>query len=70
MRTSFELAHAVNLFAPGLLAKDPLTPLQQKVLGKIADCRTSALGLALQLQQLWRPALSQMSGHKAGVLDR
>ena len=44
MRTSFELAHAVNLFAPGLLAKDPLTPLQQKVLGKIADCRTSALG--------------------------
>ena len=44
MRTSFELAHAVNLFGPRLLAKDPLTPLQQKVLGKIADCRTSALG--------------------------
>lgn len=44
MRTSFELAHAVNLFAVDLLAKYPLTPLQQKVLGKIAVCRTSALG--------------------------
>jgi hypothetical protein len=44
MRTSFELAHAVNLFAPCLHAKDPMTPLQQKVLGKIVDCRISALG--------------------------
>lgn len=44
MRTKFELADAVNLFLPGLLSKVNLTPLQQKVLGKIANCRTAALG--------------------------
>lgn len=44
MRTNFELAAAVNLFSTGLLAKVNLTPLQQKVLGKIASCRTAALG--------------------------
>jgi hypothetical protein len=44
MRTKFELADAVNHFLPGLLSKVNLTPLQQKVLGKIANCRTAALG--------------------------
>jgi len=33
----------VNLFGAGLLAKEMLTPLQLKVLEKIASCRTSAL---------------------------
>ena len=44
MRTRFELADAVNLFGASLLARDKLTPLQLKVLGKIASCRTAALG--------------------------
>jgi hypothetical protein len=44
MRTRFELADAVNLFGTGLLAKKKLTPLQLKVLGKIVQCRTAALG--------------------------
>jgi hypothetical protein len=44
MRTKFELAHVVNLFAPVLLAKTQLTPLQLKVLAKIANCRTATLG--------------------------
>ena len=44
MRTNFELADAVNLFGADLLARNRLTPLQQKVLGKIASCRTAALG--------------------------
>lgn len=44
MRTKFELAHAVNLFAGALLAKNTLTPLQVKVLRKIASCRTALLG--------------------------
>jgi len=44
MRTKFELADAVNLFGPALLASGKLTPLQTKVLGKIALCRTAALG--------------------------
>jgi hypothetical protein len=44
MRTRFELADVVNSFQSGLLAKTPLTPLQLRVLGKIAHCRTSALG--------------------------
>ena len=44
MRTRFELADAVNYFGDGLLAKTKLTPRQQKVLGKIATCRTAALG--------------------------
>jgi hypothetical protein len=44
MRTNYELADAINLFGIGLLSKVKLTPLQQKVLGKIASCRTAALG--------------------------
>jgi hypothetical protein len=44
MRTRFELADVVNLFGAGLLAKEMLTPLQLKVLEKIASCRTAALG--------------------------
>lgn len=44
MRTRFELADAVNLFGAGLLASVKLTPLQLKVLEKIAICRTAALG--------------------------
>lgn len=44
MRTKFELADVVNLFGSELLAKSKLTPLQLKVLGKIASCRSAALG--------------------------
>ena len=44
MRTKFELADVVHLFGSGLLAKIKLTPLQNKVLGKITSCRTAALG--------------------------
>ncbi len=44
MRARFELADAVNLFGAGLVAKIKLTPLQLNVLGKIASCRTAALG--------------------------
>jgi hypothetical protein len=44
MRTKFELADVVNLFASKLLAKSRLTPLQLKVLGKIVSCRSAALG--------------------------
>lgn len=44
MRTKYELADAVNLFSTGLFEKEKLTPLQLKVLGKIASCRTAALG--------------------------
>lgn len=44
MRTKFELADAVNLFGASLVAGGKLTPLQIKVLGKIASCRTAALG--------------------------
>ena len=44
MRPKFELADAIRLFGTGLSEKVKLTPLQQKVLGKIASCRTAALG--------------------------
>lgn len=44
MRTEFELAHVVNLFSASLTANNPLSSLQLKVLGKIAVCRTAALG--------------------------
>jgi len=44
MRTRFELADVVNSFQSGLLAKTALTPLQLRVLGKIAHCRTATLG--------------------------
>lgn len=42
MRTRYELPDVVHRFGPDLQAK--FTPLQQKVLDKIAQCRTSALG--------------------------
>jgi len=41
MRTKFELADVVRLFAPALADSTKLTPLQLKVLGKIAVCRTA-----------------------------
>jgi hypothetical protein len=44
MRPKFELADAIRLFGTGLAARGPLTPLQQRVLGKIASCRTASLG--------------------------
>ncbi|MEZ5107279.1 MAG: IS91 family transposase [Draconibacterium sp.] len=44
MRTRFELADVVNLFGAGLYAKGKITPMQLKVLGKIASCRSAALG--------------------------
>ena len=44
MRTRFELADMVNLFGADLLAKEMLTPMQLKVLEKIASCRTATLG--------------------------
>jgi hypothetical protein len=44
MRTRFELADAVSLFCADLLSNIKLTPLQIKVLRKIAICRTAALG--------------------------
>jgi hypothetical protein len=44
MRAKFELADVVRLFGAGLVAKTKLAPLQAKVLGKIAACRTAALG--------------------------
>lgn len=44
MRSTFELADVVSLFGSGLVAGTKCTPLQLKVLGKISQCRTSALG--------------------------
>jgi hypothetical protein len=44
MRPRFELADVINRFGSELIARTKLTPLQQKVLGKIAQCRTAALG--------------------------
>ena len=44
MRPKLELADVVNKFGADLYAKGKLTPLQLKVLGRIADCRTRALG--------------------------
>lgn len=44
MRTRFELADVVHLFGAGVAAQTELTPLQLTVLGKIAGCRTAALG--------------------------
>ena len=44
MRAKFELADVVGLFGTGLVAKTKLTPLQTRVLGKIVNCRTAALG--------------------------
>jgi hypothetical protein len=44
MRAKFELADIIRLFGAGLVAQTKLSPLQLKVLGKIASCRTTALG--------------------------
>lgn len=44
MRAKFELADVVGLFGADLVAKTKLTPLQNRVLGKIASCRTAILG--------------------------
>jgi hypothetical protein len=44
MRTPFELADAVRLFGSQLVEKTPTTPLQRKVLSRIACCRTASLG--------------------------
>ncbi len=44
MRPKYELANVINRFGYGLIAQTKLTPLQQKVLGKITQCRTDALG--------------------------
>lgn len=44
MRAKFELADVVDLFGADLVVKTKLSPLQNRVLGKIASCRTAALG--------------------------
>lgn len=44
MRTNVELANVIRMFGAGLVAKTKLAPLQLKVLGKLAACRTAALG--------------------------
>jgi hypothetical protein len=44
MRTKYELADIVKQFGSSVAAAGKLTPLQIKVLGKIAQCRTAALG--------------------------
>jgi len=44
VRTAFELADVVRSFGSQLVEKAPLTPLQIKVLSKIANCRTGSLG--------------------------
>jgi hypothetical protein len=44
MRTTFELADVVRLFGSQLVEKATTNPLQRKVLGKIAGCRTALLG--------------------------
>jgi hypothetical protein len=44
MRPKYELADVINRFGSGLTAQTKLTPLQQKVLGKIVQCRTAILG--------------------------
>jgi len=44
MRTPFELADVVRAFGTQLVEKATTTPLQRKVLGKIAGCRTALLG--------------------------
>jgi len=44
MRPQYELAGVINRFGSALLARTKLTPLQLRVLDKIARCRTAALG--------------------------
>lgn len=44
MKSKYELADVIKRFGSRLTAQAKLTPLQQKVLCKIAQCRTAALG--------------------------
>ena len=44
MRPNFELADAVRLFGHDLIETTQISPLQMRVLGKIASCRTAMLG--------------------------
>ncbi len=44
MRSRFELANVITHYGSKLVAKTKLTPLQEKVLVKISQCRTAALG--------------------------
>lgn len=44
MRTDFELADVVKLFGNDPVISGKLSPLQSKVMGKIASCRTALLG--------------------------
>lgn len=44
MRPKHELADVINRFGSQLIAQTKLTPLQLRVLGKIAQCRTADLG--------------------------
>ena len=44
VRTTLGLADVIRLFGHQLASSDSFTPLQGKVLGKIAACRTAAMG--------------------------
>jgi hypothetical protein len=44
MRAKFELADVVKHVWPTLFEQTKLAPLQLKVLGRIASCRTAAMG--------------------------
>jgi predicted Zn-ribbon and HTH transcriptional regulator len=44
VQAKFELAELVSLFGADLVANTTLKPLQLKVLGKISQCRSAALG--------------------------
>lgn len=44
MRPAFELADVIKRFGSKLIAQTKLTPLQLRVMGKIEQCRTAALG--------------------------
>jgi len=44
MKPKFELADVVKLFGNELSVKSKINPIQDKVLNKIVQCRTSALG--------------------------
>ncbi len=44
MRPKYELADVINRFSSRLITQTKLSPLQLKVLGKIAQCRTATLG--------------------------
>lgn len=44
MKSKYELADVIKRFGSRLTAQTKLSPLEQKVLCKIAQCRTAALG--------------------------